>query len=155
MIEIINFKENLDYIILLSGQDYPLKNNDYIAKFLNKNYGKEFIEFEPLPRKKWIEGGLNRINKYHFMDIRNRYLKYSLKIISNYLPNRKIPNNIKFFGGSLWWSLTLDCVKYVIDFVSKNHEFVKLRTNYLPRKFDINYDSKLLDLIDNKILKGN
>lgn len=210
LVEILNSKKKKDYIVLLSGQDYPIKNNEYISNFLLQNDGKEFVEFGQMPRKKWIEGGMNRINKYHFMDIGNRYLKYGLKILSNYLPKRHFSKNFKLYGGTLWLCITYDCSKFIIDFIHKNRDFVKFfKYVYLPdeiffhtiilnsiffknvinddihyinwdrkdfdglypailnkhdfktlassskliaRKFDINYDKEILDLIDNKIL---
>ena len=74
------------YTILISGQDYPLKSNDYIQKFYQANYGTNFIECFPLPvtantapsihgglaRESWIHpeygsnGGMNRLNHYTF-----------------------------------------------------------------------------------------
>jgi hypothetical protein len=74
------------YTILLSGQDYPLKSNDYIRQFYKDNYGTNFIECFPLPvtpqtapsihgglaRESWIhpdygsKGGMDRLNHYTF-----------------------------------------------------------------------------------------
>ena len=38
-------KIDFDYVTLLSGSDYPIKSNSEIAIFLERNRGKEFIEF--------------------------------------------------------------------------------------------------------------
>jgi hypothetical protein len=74
------------YTILLSGQDYPIKSNNYIQQFYKDNYGTNFIECFPLPvtpktepsihgglaRESWIHpeygsnGGMNRLNYYTF-----------------------------------------------------------------------------------------
>ena len=32
-----------DYISLISGQDYPIKSNEYIETYFTENQGKEFI----------------------------------------------------------------------------------------------------------------
>jgi len=37
-----------DYVSLLSGQDYPIKSNKEINSFLEKNKGKEYLQFWPL-----------------------------------------------------------------------------------------------------------
>lgn len=42
---LLNKGIEFDYFHLLSGQDYPLKSNDQIFDFFNKNNGKEFMEF--------------------------------------------------------------------------------------------------------------
>lgn len=44
------FRNNIDfdYVNLLSGQDYPIKSNDYIKEFFKENYGKQFIRYWPM-----------------------------------------------------------------------------------------------------------
>ena len=120
LVEILNLKKKIDYIVLLSGQDYPIKNNEYISNFLLQNFGKEFLEFGKVPRKRWIEGGMNRITRYHFMDIKNRYLKYSLKILGKYLPKRKLLNDLKIYGGHLWWCITYRRAEFIVGFINNN-----------------------------------
>ena len=60
--EVVRTAEKFDYIVLLSGQDYPIKNNSYINNFFQRNYGKNFIEFFSLPTDQWFHGGMDRIN---------------------------------------------------------------------------------------------
>ena len=54
------------YCILLSGQDYPIKDNNNIKAFLSKNYGINFIETFNLPTDNWFHNGMDRINNYKF-----------------------------------------------------------------------------------------
>ncbi len=63
---IIKSGKNYDFIILLSGQDYPIKTNDYIKAFFQKHKEKSFIESFPMPFDPWPNGGMDRINRYHF-----------------------------------------------------------------------------------------
>ena len=41
---VFNSKEKYDYVWLLSGQDFPLKKQSEIKKYLEENRGKNFIE---------------------------------------------------------------------------------------------------------------
>lgn len=103
-----------DYYILMSGQDYLIISIDEIVKFLKKNKGKEFIEYQKIG------------NSYNEWDISNRYTYYHfdnqlLNKISRHLYNkRKFMNNLIPYGGSLWWMLTGDAINYVINYYEEN-----------------------------------
>ncbi len=131
-----------DYVIHLSGQDYLIKSNTQIHTFFQENKGKEFIEYFPLPCSKWLGGGLRRIEYWHirwnddyFCIPKQREFKspiasffYSLLILL--LPKkRKLPQGTTLYGGSAFWCLTGECVKYINDFVRQNPKFVN-RFNY-------------------------
>jgi hypothetical protein len=72
------FKNNIyfDYVNLISGQDYPIKDNHYIDKFFIKNNGKQFLEYYPVFPKPGSEFYDNhpwgphrqvyRVDRYHF-----------------------------------------------------------------------------------------
>ena len=150
---------------------------------------------------------MKRLQRYHFNDVENQFLRKGLKIASKLLPDRKLPAGMKPYGGSTWLKLTYSCVKYVLDFIDSNPRFVNfykfslitdeiffqtiiLNSPYAPkvinseltytdwsaqgsnpeilgvedfekiakcdslfaRKFDTNYDSEILTLIDKKLL---
>ncbi|MEH2260916.1 beta-1,6-N-acetylglucosaminyltransferase [Nostoc sp.] len=131
-----------DYIILLSGQDYLIKSNAYIKTFLQANQGKEFIEYFSLPDSRWGGGGLRRIEYWHirwnnkcFSIPEKQEFKspiasflYSLLILP-FLKKRKLPEGFAIYGGSQFWCLTGECIKWINIFVKKNPKFVK-RFNY-------------------------
>ena len=138
------------YCILLSGQDYPIKDNNNIKAFLSKNYGINFIETFNLPTDNWFHNGMDRINNYKFnlSNKRSHFIImptifqlefYSLKtfksilkliinnkflFIYNVFKKRKHPDNISPKGGSAWWGLSIETVKNVIIFLEKNPEFL-------------------------------
>jgi len=133
---------DFDYVIHLSGQDYLIKSNSYIKMLLQKNQEKEFIEYFPLPCGKWRGGGLRRIeywhirwnNKYFCIPEKEEFksplasLLYSFLILL--LPKkRKLPEGFAIYGGSQFWCLTGECVKWINNFVKHNPKFVK-RFNY-------------------------
>ena len=53
-------------IVLISGQDYPIKPLNDIFNFYEDNSDKNFISYFRLPCDHWKEGGLPRIKNYHF-----------------------------------------------------------------------------------------
>lgn len=144
------FDQNIyfDYMFLLTGQDYPIKSNAYIEKFLQENKGKEFIKFHSLPHDRW-EGkyeGFRRIDYWHFY-LFNKYFCFPEKrIFNNRLisllwsllillspKKRKFPDNFEPFGGSGYWSLTRECVEYIHNFIKQNRDFVSFfKYVYIP-----------------------
>lgn len=117
-----NVGGDLDYVFLLSCQDYPLKTNDEIFGFLESNYGKEFIRYSEMPAPFWHKGGMYRIERYHLVDFPLGRLE---QLASAILPRRRFLDGFTPYGGSMWWCLTYECVKYVLDFVRSNKEFVR------------------------------
>ncbi|BAZ30447.1 hypothetical protein NIES4074_29070 [Cylindrospermum sp. NIES-4074] len=133
---------NFDYIVNLSGQDYLIKSNKQIKNFLEENKGKEFLEYFPLPCSKWRGGGLRRVEYWHirwknefFCLPEEREFKSPINsLLYSYLApiffkKRKFDENFPLYGGSQFWCLTGECVKWINNFVKQNPQFVN-RFNY-------------------------
>ncbi|WP_298911281.1 beta-1,6-N-acetylglucosaminyltransferase [uncultured Nostoc sp.] len=146
-----------DYVIFLSGQDYLIKTNAYIKRFLEENQGKEFIEYFPLPDSQWKEGGLIRIEYWHifwndqyFCIPEKREFKspivsllYSFLILP-LVKKRKLPEGFAIYGGSQFWCLTGECIKWINIFVKQNPKFVK-RFNYTYCTDEIFFQTLILN----------
>lgn len=108
-------KQECDYVVLISGQDYPIKPLSAIELFLEKNRGQQFIEAFPLLQdNQWTHQtgpyqAATRVLNWHFF-LRSRHF---------YLPvRRKMPNSLMPYGGSQWWALTKECVHHLVDYVN-------------------------------------
>jgi hypothetical protein len=55
--EILNRDMRFDYIVLLSGQDYPIKPSSSVEKTFRENEPNSFMEYFPLPYAHWQEHG--------------------------------------------------------------------------------------------------
>jgi len=117
-------RENIsyDYLFLLTGQDYPIKKNSEINLFLNKNYGKSFMEYFAMPTKNWQNGGMDRIN-YYYLHSKNGFKKIPRTKVPWVIKN-EIPNNVKPWGGSGYFTIFKKHAKYVLDFINSNPAFV-------------------------------
>ncbi len=115
------------YFILLSGQDFPLKPAEEIFNFLSVNYGKEFLEYFFLPSSNWaMNGGLDRINYYWFIDlIGEKESHYLYMLQRNAERKRNFFDGIHPCGGSQWWCLTSECVAFILKCVKENKAFKK------------------------------
>lgn len=139
------------YCVLLSGQDYPLKNNAFISTFFASNYPKDFVNHFSLPTDKWPGGGMERIAYYkiNFSKRKGDFILYpsifhtefykrtNLINIKKLLVHtkfsdfiylfkkRQFPKYIKPYGGSQWWAITTETAKKVIDFLELHIEYLR------------------------------
>ncbi|MBD0389846.1 MAG: hypothetical protein ICV54_25920 [Nostoc sp. C3-bin3] len=168
MKSIVQAGTSFEYVIYLSGQDYAIKSNAQIKNFLQENKGREFIEHFPLPCSKWRGGGFRRVEYWHirwkneyfcipeereFESLINSFL-YSL--LTSVLPEkRKFPEEFPLYGGSAFWCLTGECVKWINNFVKQNPKFVN-RFNYTFCSDELFYHTLILNSpFKDKVLNDN
>ena len=115
-----------DYYIILSGQDYPIKSNAYIQKYLSKNKGTSFINFYPL-----FKGAdmYDWVTKHYYVDYYASFPKLIVKhikriedLINRFLPERKLPFGYIPYRGSQWTCLYKDVVIYLLYFINSTQE---------------------------------
>ncbi|ERM81027.1 hypothetical protein P872_11535 [Rhodonellum psychrophilum GCM71 = DSM 17998] len=130
-------EKSTKYIHTTSEADLPIKSPAYIKEFFIKNDGKQYVEFFSIPTDRWVDGGLDRFNKYNFYDKFNFKTKIGFKIIIYLLKiqkligvNRNISKNFPpLYGGSTWCSLSRSCIEYSLEYTEKNPNFLKSLTN--------------------------
>lgn len=108
------------YYVLLSGQDFPLQSNEAINSFFEANAGSEFMSHWRIPYKGWVNGGLDRIKYYWFVDkigMENSDVFFSFQKENRM--ERVYFRDFPPYGGSQWWCLTLECVQYILEFVER------------------------------------
>ena len=127
--------DGFGYCTLLSGTDYPIKSNGYLHHFF-ENADKEYIAFWRLyDRPTWLP----KVHYFYFIDnipIRayslnsdesfwrrffwGRFFKYQ-----KHMPKRQLPGNVVPYGGPDWWTLSFDCVAWILRYVDTNPKFVR------------------------------
>jgi hypothetical protein len=115
--ELLARRVPFDYVILLTGQDYPIKSSDFIGEFFEENRGMSFMGFGSLPTKWWSpRGGLDRVEYWH-LRLYGNHFRSPLK--------RRFPAGLRPFGGGAYWCLSRECVEYVSDFVGNRPDVVQ------------------------------
>jgi hypothetical protein len=121
-----------DYISLISGQDYPIKSNEFINEQLASNPDRNYIEYFSLPYKGWTNGGIDRVTNYYIgkrRDIslmKNYLLAYANKVVEKTrLFQRHFPTDLQLFGGSQWWTINMDTAKYILSFLNERPEYLR------------------------------
>ncbi|MFT3933344.1 MAG: beta-1,6-N-acetylglucosaminyltransferase [Chitinophagaceae bacterium] len=125
--EIFRTGRKYDYIHLMSGQDYPIKSAAYIYNFFVANAGHEFLEYQHFDD--WADESYPRIHEYHFTNYSFPGRYYVQKLMNRLLPVRKSPMPLEFYGSSMFWALSSQCLEYIVNLMGKNKRlkrFMKL-----------------------------
>jgi hypothetical protein len=119
--EIVRRGLPFDYVILLTGQDYPIKTNQHIEEFFSRNEGRSFMEHFPLPSDGWAGGGMDRIESWH-VRLGGTHLRIPGAARGTL---RRLPPGLRPFGGSSYWCLSRECIEYVETFLSRTPSYTR------------------------------
>jgi core-2/I-Branching enzyme len=122
LIEIEENEKNYEHVIFISGQDFPIVNNNVIDSFLVP--GQEYIDNVPICENGWAVN--DRYEKFYLGNNKSQQIiaLFINSIATRTIGKRRMPHNYKSYGGSQWWMLTNECIKYILDFVQHNKKFV-------------------------------
>jgi len=124
---------------LLSGADFPIKSKTQIRERLDGNVELLHVNKEiDLEDNSYQAYGMNR---YHLNDLctfhpgdadvssAGRFAREFLYKVVVHLGRlarrRRFVSGMTPYHGSQWWCLTDECVRYVLDFVSRNPDYVR------------------------------
>ncbi|MCD6013614.1 MAG: hypothetical protein K0Q79_3476 [Flavipsychrobacter sp.] len=123
------------YYVLLSGQDYPIKSNEFINNFFS-THNEDFISFARINDSP--DNYKNKVRYYHYYDFafsnpRNRkkipwlvYLYYGIhKRVMKYMPKRRFYKNMEPYFGSQWFAITAETAMCVLDFITMNRGYLR------------------------------
>ena len=156
------------YYHIISGSDLPIKTQDEIHNFFNKNAGKEFIHFDS---KEVNQNVINRVMYRHFFSkyykiSRNKVINKIIFTLDNIIINIQRILNLKkdisfknIQKGCNWCSITDGLAKYILKkekeirklvknskcadevFIQTIVENSKYKENLYLKEYNDNYDS--------------
>jgi hypothetical protein len=122
-----------DYVHLISGQDYPVRDNEEITSFFKNHNGKNFLNYFSLPDKRWPENGMNRIQFRWAVNEHQSIFHNDLDYKKAYNPMPQFPEGITPYGGSQWWSLNINCIRFLMEeYLRDNSLFQFYRYSLIP-----------------------
>ena len=129
--EIVNSGLNIDYVNLLSAQDYPIQSSKNFHSFLSDNPGKAFMHCLDVETE-WTEA-ISRVKEYHFNHW-NFPGKFKIQNLINFiLPNRKMPEGLIPVGRSQWFTVTLKHIVFLVKRIESSPHIVKFfRYSWAP-----------------------
>lgn len=131
--------QEYDYLVLLSGSDYPIRSQKYIKSFFQKNYGCEFINTVKMPNDE-LGKPLTRLTEYRLTSD-HRIMKPAYELLvrlsrlagGGYLRRdyRKALAGLMPCAGSEWWALTSGACRHILTFCDGHARFVDYFRNTL------------------------
>lgn len=145
--DVLKSKESYDRLVLLSGQDYPLRSNEKILEFFAAHRNTNFIRCLKLPNELFWDGGMYRLDRYTY-HVAGRALLYppfeepetwKRKLVNSlaasYFSKRVLPPYVGPYAGDTWFDLTREATEYALDFVRAHPDYVRFhRYTHIPEE---------------------
>lgn len=143
---------NIDYFHFLSAQDVPTRNLNDLKTFFLKNRGLSFLKYKQYLQGEDQNEAFERLNLFMLYDWFNYRSKTGYYFLNNIIKiqeavgvKRSIPNHFSvIYGGSAWFSLSRECVKYLISYTSSYPQFYR-RLKYTFAADEIYINTVLLN----------
>jgi hypothetical protein len=149
---IVRRRDPPDHVLLLSGQDYPLRPPAEIEAYLATRRGRNLLHHFRLPADEWAreDGGLNRLRYPHFERIR-----YKTRLLRLPIP-RRLPAGLTPHGGMALWALTGETLAWLMRFLRKRPEVLRFfRRVKMPDELffqTVLLSSPLAETVDDELL---
>lgn len=116
--------DNYDYVVLMSGQDYPIRPNAEFHDYLKQNRGFSIMSVEAkVPKSNWWLYATDRYRYYHLNDFNFYGKKLVHKISKKILPDRQfLYPDYQLYGGpgATFCALTRQAAEYIVNFMANN-----------------------------------
>lgn len=139
------------YFILLSGQDYPIKSNEYIQRFLATQYPKPLIDYDAAIEGNWVWGKyqltkwdnkITEIQKRRKKGIIRTFevgfcvMAYKIEKFFRKTPWQRLEKSgIEIYGGSQWWTLPHETIDFIKEQLKRNARVVRqLKRAWTPEE---------------------
>lgn len=129
------------YVLVISGEDFPLRPIGEIVAFTEANRERSFLETYELPYGAWPLDGRQRTDFYTCTIAGSRYtcvplgedtsamsparraLNWALRLRFMFKPKRRFPSYVRPFGGQQWLNLSRDAAVHVLEFVARHPDY--------------------------------
>lgn len=124
-----------DYLVLISGSDYPVRTPAQQEAYFLKNRGSEFINLVMMPSKaaskslSWLTDYRPRPGLTGKLSAQVRRGLAKAGIISRGRDYKPYFGGLTPYAGSTWWALTHDACAYIQNFVARHPRMMKFYAN--------------------------
>lgn len=133
--------DGCSYVLLISGEDFPLRPVGEMVDFLEANRERNFLQTFELPYAAWPRDGRERTDFYTCTVAGTRYtcipwgertgamsparraLNWALRARFMFEPRRRFPAYLRPFGGQQWLNLTREAASYVLEFAERHPDY--------------------------------
>ena len=133
--------DRCSYVMVVSGEDFPLRPVSEIVGFAESNQRRSFVETYELPYPAWPLEGRERTDFYtsaiagnlftciprgedtSSLSVPRRALNWALRARFSLKPPRRFPAYLRPFGGQQWLNLTPAAAAHVLDFIAEHPDY--------------------------------
>jgi hypothetical protein len=133
--------DGCSYVLVISGEDFPLRPVDEIVAFTEENQHRSFVQTYPLPYEAWPLAGRQRTDFYTCTICGSRYtciprgedttsmgwplrvLNWGLRARFMFKPPRRFPPYLHPFGGQQWLNLAREAAEHVLEFTARHPDY--------------------------------
>lgn len=133
--------DGCSYVLLISGEDFPLRPIAEIVEFAHDNRARSFVETFALPYAGWPSSGRQRTDFYTCrllgdlytciprgedtsgMTRARRALNWALRARFMFRPPRSFPSYLRPYGGQQWLNLSAAAARHVLEFVHRHPDY--------------------------------
>ena len=119
--EVLRTDVPFDYVILMSGQCYPIKPHRQIRDFLRDHDGKQIISALST-RNTWTRAA-GRYERYYLNEWPHPLVQKLLAVANRLLPKRRFVPGMEPYGGSHHFFLTRDCAAHIAREARDNRRY--------------------------------
>jgi hypothetical protein len=130
-------RQRYDYLVFLSGADYPVRTAAQLEAYFLKYRGSEFINMVTMPSET-ASKPLSRLIDYKprpgiigKLTAQVRRVLAKAGIISRTRDYKAYFGGLTPYAGSMWWALTHEACAYIQNFVARNPRILKFYANTL------------------------
>jgi hypothetical protein len=127
--------ERFDYLVLVSGSDYPVRTAAQLEAYLVKYRESEFINMVTMPSNaaskplSWLIDYRPRPGLKGKLIAQVRRVLVKAGILSRRRDYKTYFGGLTPYAGSTWWALTHDACAYIQNFVARNRRMMKFYAN--------------------------
>jgi hypothetical protein len=118
--EIKKLGNQFDHLVVISGQDMPLRPIGELVEFLGKHKNKSFISHVPLTRDGWA--GARKRFHYHYY-VRMEKLWRALMMLTGI--RRQFPFGLNPYGGAQWINISPTHMDHILHFCETHISFMR------------------------------
>jgi hypothetical protein len=138
-----------DFILTISGQDYPIATNETIQNWLAQHVDQTILDHSIVTND--APHVLERVEQYYLLIKRHHTVKYphpnpdilrrkvfntALRLSSLFPLPRRMPMDHQLYFGTNWFQLKPVAAQYLVDFSRLNPAYLKFfHTTYVPEEF--------------------
>lgn len=154
--EALAARPDASHVVIMSGQDYPLKSNAAILDFFAGHHNQDFLHHRALPEPKW-PFIMDRLEEYHYTDAIGLRANRRLRPLRRLLPRRRIPLGMRPYWGEMWCNFSRAGAEYLLGFLREHPEVLRyfrytlLTEEHLPQMVLLN--SPRADRVRNSALR--